>query len=413
MKSFAAFLSIVVIASGVLAEDWPKWRGPQGDAIVREPGLAEKWPAELKPLWTAQVGIGYSTPVTRDGKLYLLTMIDNKDTLIAFDADSGHELWRQPSGEGWSGRGGNVWPGSRGSPTIDGDRIYVYTGRGDLTAHNLGDGKVAWTINVLKELKSGPNQWGAASTPLVVGDSIYVQGGKANSIAACVNKADGKIKWISEAANSASYAGAILIDVERTKQLIVYGGKDVVAMDPTSGKTIWKEPWAGKFDINAATPIYRDGHLFVTSGYGHGSLMLKISPTSAQRLWESTRIMGRFVTPILDGDVMYGTDESGTVRCLSWPDGKDRWEVTERNLRLGLGGAYIRAGDKLIALSESGTLYRFKATPEGYEKLNEMKIFPGSKDVWTSPLIYNGRLYLKGGTQFNCYDISDKALAEK
>lgn len=404
MKGSLTFAAVMVIGGVVLAEDWPQWRGPQGDGIVREEGLAEKWPDALKPLWTADAGTGFATPVAKEGKVYLFTMIDKKDALICYDAESGRELWRQSTGAGWTGD----HPGPRATPTIGGGRIYTYGATGELMARDLAGGEPVWQTNILKETKSGNLGWGVSSSPLVTGEAVYVQGGSGGPVALRLSTADGSIKWKSQATGVASYAPPVLIDVDGRPQLIVFAAQAVVAMEPESGKTIWSYPWPTSYDVNAATPIYHEGQLFVTSGYGHGSLMLRVSKAKAEKLWESKAIMGRFVTPVLDAGQLYGTDEGGALKCLNWSDGKVRWEAKGRDQRLGMGGTYVRWGDKLIALGENGTLYLLKATPEGQESIGQIKAFQGAGEVWAAPIVSQGRLYVRGGGRLACFDISAK-----
>ena len=409
MKTATIFLAILILVAVTRAEDWPTWRGPRGDAIVRETGLAEQWPTEFKPLWTAEVGIGYSSPVAKEGKVYLLTMLDKQETLICYNATGGEELWRNTSSSGFTGE----YPGTRAAPTIDGDRIYTFGGQGDLIARDLATGKPIWQINILELTKSKNLRWGLASTPLIIGDNLYVQAGAGGPVAVCLNKSDGSIKWTSELTGLPSYAPAVLIDVESRPQLIIFAGKQVAAMEPDTGKTIWTVPWETKNDVHAATPIYRDGHLFITSGYGHGCMMLKVSKDAAEKLWENKSIVGRFVSPILDGDYLYGSDESGLMRCLSWPDGKLQWEAKGREHRLGIGGACVRFGNKMIALSDNGTVCLIQATPQAYERLSAIKVLQNTKEAWASPMVYNGKLYLKGATQFVCVDIAADKVGSK
>ena len=404
MKLFLSLLVVLMLCGSAFAEDWPRWRGANFDAIVREDGLAQKWPDEFKPLWTAQVGPGFSAPVAKDGRLYIFAGLQNKETLFCFDATTGQEIWRQPGGSVFAARS----PGPRAAPTIDGDRIYTFGGLGDLTARDLKTGEFLWQLNVIKSTDAQNIRWGAASAPLVAGDLVIVQGGVGNvPLAVAVNTKTGKIHWTSQAKGQSTYAAPILIEIDGNKQLIVLAADLLVAMDPQTGKTIWSHPWKTSHDIKAAMPIYRDGLLFLTAGYGHGSLMLKVSPTGVQESWNSRAIMGRFVTPILDNGALYGTDESGTLCCLDWATGAVKWEAADRGLRLGMGGSYIRAGDNLIALTDTGTLLLIQATPESCRKISETKLFTG-KEIWTSPVVHNGKLYVKGESQLLCLDISEK-----
>ena len=118
----------------------------------------------------------------------------------------------------------------------------------------------------------------------------------------------------------------MLAAVSGTQQLIVFGGDTLYGMDPATGKTIWSEPWATNYEVNAATPVYSGGHLFVTSEYGQGCMMLRVTPGGVQRLWEKKDIQSKFQGVVLDAGLLYGTNR-GTLVCLGWPDGDAKWKT--------------------------------------------------------------------------------------
>jgi outer membrane protein assembly factor BamB len=400
----------VVLLSSMMVngENWPKWRGPRGDGISQETGLLEIWPqGGPKKIWSAKVGIGFSSPVAVEGKIYQLSLNGKQETLQAFDANTGKVLWEQSSEGGWDGQ----FPGSRSTPTIEGGRIYVFGGRSDLVCRELGTGKEIWRLNVMKETGASKHlTWGCASSPLIVGDLIYVQNVQGGPVAVAVNKTTGKIAWQSEAKALGGYAHPILIEVEGVKQLIVFGGDAVWALHPGNGKTIWTQPWKTQYDVNASTPMYAAGHLFVASAYDAGSLMLKVSGTGAQKLWEyrgskaNSHIRSRFQGFVLEGESLYANAE-GTLKCMSWPDGAIKWEAKE--IKLGMGGGFVRAGDKFIAISEKGALMLIKAGPESAHLISSIQIDEGSQN-WSTPTLYNGKAYVKTTEDLFCLDVSGK-----
>lgn len=385
-------------------EEWPRWRGPRGDGISRETGIADRFPPEgPAQLWAAEVGVGYSSPVARAGRVYLFTLNDRREVLTAFDANSGKIVWSDASdGAMWAGG----YPGTRATPLIDGEAIYTYGGAGELMCRDLATGAARWRINVLKTTDSRNLGWGTASSPLMVGDRLVVQSGKDASVAVAVRKTDGGVAWQSEARGNGGYAHPILADVGGREQLVVFAGEAVVGMNPETGKTLWSQPWQTSYDVNASTPVYRDGHLLITSEYGRGAMMLKLDGNGATKLWEHKDIQSKYPGTILDGDVLYA-NSSGIIKCMSWPDGKILWEAKDTKLRLGAGGSLVRVGDRLLTLSERGKLSLSQATPEAIELITQADIFDGS-DVWATPLLYGGRLYAKGVTEFVCFDLSGK-----
>jgi outer membrane protein assembly factor BamB len=397
-----------VIFTGAV-EDWPKWRGPRADGISRETGIVSQFPlGGPAQLWSADVGIGYSSPVAVAGKVYLFTLNQGKETLTAFDAATGQILWSDESaGPAWTSR----YPGTRATPLVEGDAVYIYGGGGELTCRDLATGKPRWQVNILTITGSTPLSWGQGSSPLIAGDLVYVQGGQGGSIAVALKKADGTVAWQSEARGVGGYAHPIVADVSGQQQLIVFGGKAVYGMDPATGKTIWQQPWETNYDVNAATPVYRDGHLFVSSEYNRGCMMLRVTPGGAEKLWENKEVQSKINGMVLDRDHLYA-NSSGTIKCMSWPDGKIAWSASDAALRLGAGGSIVRVGDdRLLCMSERGKLTIARATPEKIEVLAQAQLLDG-REIWSTPLLYAGRLYAKGDTEFVCFDLTGKAAPQ-
>jgi outer membrane protein assembly factor BamB len=398
-----AVLLLLVAPSIAAADDWPRWRGPRGDGISQEKGLLETWPADLKPLWSVVVGKGYSGPVAKHGRVYQFSLINGDDTLTCYDANTGKPLWSHSYKGGWDGS----YPGTRATPYIDGDRIYTFGGTGELTARELASGKQIWRTNVLRKGGGGsPLSWAQASNPLIDGDLIYVQGGGGGRVGIGVDKNSGEIVWRSEARTNGGYAHPILADVQGRKQLILFAADGPMGIDPASGRTIWQRDFKNGPGVNASEPIYRDGHLFVTSAYGLGSIMLKLTPKSAQPAWENSGIEGRFQPAILDGDHLYVNSE-GTLVCMKWPNNEIKWKTGNRDKNLlGLGGSIVRVGnDKMILLSQSGRLTLAKATPEGFTQISTIPDLVEGSEVWATPAIHDGKLYAKGATELVCISI--------
>ena len=293
------------------------------------------------------------------------------------------------------------------SLSIDHGMIYSYGSGGDLVCRNLADGSQLWHTNTLKELNETILRWAEASAPLVTDKLVYVQCGIGGPTAVAVDKETGKIFWKSQANTDASYAAATLIDVQGTTQLIIYGGEFLYGMNPQTGATIWSLPWTNRPKINAATPVYKDGHLFVSADYDRGCMMVAVSPDAAKVEWQNKSIQQKFQPAILDNGYLY-TNSEGTLKCMSWPDGKIMWE---NNMRLGSGGSVVRNGDKLIVMGERGKLSLVQATPQSSKVISAVQMFDFSQ-TWSTPLIYRGKLYTMGKDTLVCLDIGSHAVAQ-
>jgi outer membrane protein assembly factor BamB len=399
------------------AEEWPKWLGPNGDGISHE-SIAASWPADgPRKVWEQKCGVGYASPIALDGKVYLFNQVGSQDMLTAFDAESGKVLWSQgyegmvkadPSGP----QDTNPDSGFAvvlATPTIDNGKIYTYGAGGDLTCRKLSDGSEIWRINVLRELNEKILHWAQASTPLVTEKLVYVQGGQGGPTAVALDKETGKVVWKSEAHTSGGYAAPIVVDVQGTKQLVIFGNENLYGVNPQTGKTLWSIPFSNRAQVNAATPLYHDGHLFIACDYARSPstcMMVALTPGGAKKEWESQKIMQKFQPAILDGEYLY-TNSEGILKCMKWPDGNIAWE---NNLRLGSGGSVVRDGDKLIVMSERGKLGLVQATPQGSKVIRQVQLFDFTK-TWSTPLIYRGKLYCMGENTLVCLDISGHPIA--
>lgn len=387
-------------------EDWPKWRGPRGDGVSREP-LGAAWPKDgLKRLWVADVGIGFSSPVAVGGRVYLFSLNNGRDNLTCFDADTGRVVWSHDADAGWGGD----YAGARATPAVSGDAIYTFGGRGELACRDLATGTLRWAQDALAATGGKAAQWGTASSPLVEGGLVVVQGGGGGGNTAVAFRADtGAVAWKSQATVPAGYAAPIAVDVDGARQVVVFAAEAVLGLDPASGRTLWQEPWVSNYGVAATTPVYRDGHLLVSTGYGKGCLMLKLSAAGATKAWAKRDLDNKFNGMVLDGDLLFGVSDvrgGGRLTCLSWPDGAVRWKADDSALTVGPGGSVVRAaGDHLLLMSEGGVMTLARASAAGVVMVSQFQALEGVTNVWSTPLVYGGRVYAKAPKELVCFEL--------
>src|ERR1051325_8059618 len=212
--SLVAFCSYLAIAQST--SDWPQWRGPNRDGISKETGLLKQWPAEGPPLaWKATgAGRGYSSFSIANGKLYTMGLRGDREFVVAFDVATGKEVWATAHGSSFRNDRGD---GPRGTPTIDGDRIYALGGNGDLSALDARTGKIIWSKNILKESGGSNITWGISESPLVLGNKVLVNAGGHDASIVALNKADGSVIWKSQS-DEAGYSSAMPVDVNGITQ---------------------------------------------------------------------------------------------------------------------------------------------------------------------------------------------------
>lgn len=409
MRIWLGLAMTALTLAAAVAEDWPRWLGPRGDGISRETNLLEAWPeAGPTKLWSVKVGRGYSSVAAVQGRLYVFTQIGDQDILRCLDAETGRETWAQAYQTDWRH---DEYFGTRTTPTVEGAFIYTYGGGGQLLCRKLDTGEQVWRTDVLSQTRQRPITWGAASSPLILDDRIFVQGGDGGPMAVAVNKADGAIAWRSEAVGPSGYATVALAEAPdtRDRHLIVFAGTEVVGMAPATGKTLWRVPHQNQFRVNAATPLVREGRVFLSRMGSSGGLMLRLQGQAAHVEWRSNELRSEFPPPILDGEHVLVND-LGTLRCFHWPDGNIVWSCQDKRLDLQKGGSMLRVGEKLLTLSETGLLSWSHATAEGIELISQVKLFEGAQN-WATPTLHNGRLYAKGPEELVCLDLRAPALA--
>ncbi|MCH7910944.1 MAG: PQQ-binding-like beta-propeller repeat protein [Candidatus Hydrogenedentes bacterium] len=198
-------ISFVLVASVMLAAVagavdelpfWPQFHGPKRDNISTEKGLLDAWP-EGGParVWTAEgLGHGYSTVAIAGGMMYTSGNIDGSTVVTALDME-GEILWQVNNGAAWT----QDRPGTRGTPTVDGDRVYHESPLGNVMCLDAKTGEIIWQLNILDKFDSENIHWGLAESLLIDGDKVICSPGGPEASMVALNKHTGAVVWISRA----------------------------------------------------------------------------------------------------------------------------------------------------------------------------------------------------------------------
>ena len=184
VRTIGSIAFVILLSVGEAAAqaggNWPQWRGPKRDGISTETGLLKQWPENGPPLaWKAKgAGFGYSSFAIVNGRLYTMGLRGDREYVIAFDVANGKEVWATAHGGAFRNDRGD---GPRGTPTIEGDRLYALGGDGDLSALDVATGKIIWTMNVLKKFGGEQITWGISESPLIVGEKLLVNAWRTGS----------------------------------------------------------------------------------------------------------------------------------------------------------------------------------------------------------------------------------------
>jgi outer membrane protein assembly factor BamB len=401
MRSLLLLLA-VGLAWPVRADDWPNWRGPQYDGISRERGLLKSWAAGgPKVLWETDLGGGYSSVAVANGRVFTQSKDKNEDLIVCVDAQTGKKLWvhRYPCDYAkFPSLDKRFLTGPKATPTVVGDQVFTLGNTGLLHCLDARSGKVVWERDLLKLADRSCPEYGYCNSPFLVGDLLYVQpgGNKGNSIAA-VNKQDGSIVW-QALDDRIGWATAISIKVEGVPQIVYFTGQSAIGVTPGEGKLLWRFDWKTDFDINAATPIYSEGCLFLSSNYGSGGVLLRLKPKGdPEVVWKNLAMQNHFSTSVLYQGHLYGFS-TDRLRCVEFKTGKVFWDQT------GLGkGSLLIADGHLIILGERGVLVLAEATPLKYVQKARWQALEGR--CWSAPVLANGKLFLRNEKRMIALDL--------
>lgn len=413
MKSFTvkagiiwtlALLCISLDVAAQTAGEWPQWRGPNRDGVSKETGLLKQWPAGGPPLaWKATgAGRGYSSFAVSNNRLYTMGLRGDREYVIAFDVATGKEVWATANGKAFRNDRGD---GPRGTPTVDGDKLYALGGNGDLSCLEARTGRTVWTMNVLEKFGGSNIVWGISESPLVVGDKLLVNAGGPNASIVALSKRDGSLLWKSQS-DRAGYSSAIPLMAGGINQVVFFTSTRALGLDLRDGRLLWEYPRAANNVANAATPVVRANRVFISSDYGTGGGLVEIKAgekgLTAQEVYFTREMRNHHSSSILVGEHLYGFS-SGILTAMRFDTGQIAW----RDRSVGKG-SLVYADGHLYCLSENGVVGLVEATPEVYREKGRFRIPQESLFTWAHPVIAGGRLYLRDQDTIYAFDVKQK-----
>lgn len=399
-------LLALFLTSAVFAADWPQWHGPNRDNISTETGLLAAWPAGGPPLaWKINdIGGGFSGVSIANGKIFTIGDLDDGAYVIALDLNGGKQLWKAKLGK--TGGGGG-YPGPRATPTVDGDLVYSLGQFGDLLCCNAATGAEVWRKNLASDfggkMMSG---WGYSESVLVEGDKLLCMPGGSSGTVAALNKKTGALIWRSkDLVDSATYSSLLPVVINGVRQVIVFTDAHVAGVAIDTGKLLWSGVRKGKTAV-ISMPIYKDNQVFVSSGYGIGCNLFKITGATATEVYANNAMENHHGGVILMGNHLYGHSNKGGWTCMDFKTGNVSW--TDKSLGKGTisyadGHFYCRAE------GGPGTIVLIEATPTGWKETGRFDQPDRSKkNSWPHMVISNGKLYVRDQEVLLCYDIRKK-----
>lgn len=402
----AAALLTIVCTSALSAEDWPGFLGPRRDGTSRESELPATFPpGGPRILWRVAAGEGYSGPVAVGSRILLFHQPAGEEVVQCLDRSSGRSLWSTGYPSDFQG-GYGTGPGPRATPIVAGERIFTLGGGGVLECLDLVSGKPLWRRELRGEYAIPESFFGVGSTPLLDEGRLFVNVGAKGAGMAAFDPATGKTLWTATD-DEASYSSPVAAQVGDQRMILFFSRSGLFGFNPKDGRQLFFLRWRSRShaSVNAATPLVVGDRVFVSSSYGTGALLARLTPSGAQRIWSSDEVLScHYDTPVHRGGYLFGIDgrqDLGAARlvCCSLESGKLAWSKDD----FGCATLFL-VGDRILAARERGDLVWFEATPAAYRELARAAVVEGL--CRPAPALSDGQLLLRTERELLAVDLN-------
>jgi outer membrane protein assembly factor BamB len=392
-----------------MAADWPQYRGPNLDGTSPET-IRTNWDVNPpKEIWRKAIEPGWSSVAVVGDRLYTQVRRaandEQREFCIALDAATGAEIWATDVGSGvytdLSGYSDQI-DGPRSTPTIDGDRVYIFSSYLQLYCLRADNGQQIWKRDFGSEFGAGVIPWENAASPLLVGELIYVNSNAPGQCLMAIRKSDGTIAWSGQSF-SMTHASPIYGTVAGAPQVIFLTHSGLVAVAPLTGSVLWRLPFSPSSTSTASSPVIVNDYVWASAAYASGMWMAHVTHENDVFTAQQTRYQqgvfyqSHWATPVEYQGNLYcvpsPSPDQGRLACLDPVGASNRWIqqiVGTGNISFG---SVIRASDTLIVLTESGELVLVQPDITSYIELAKYKVL--TQYCWNHPTLSNGRLYVR------------------
>lgn len=412
-------LALSFLSAGTFAADWPQWRGPSRDGVVRDGARnLKELQAEPKVLWEIAVGPGQASPVVAGRRVIYMDGVEQNEVVHCVDLETGREVWRAVVGPTVEFQN-QYGEGPRCTPLVDGDRVYVQSCGGEFSCLSLADGKKVWGFNFGEKYgatwfgnkspdpgskETASRRHGNNGSAVVDGERIFVPvGSPTKGTLIAFDKKTGAELWAAGADNTA-YSSVMVGEFSGVRQAVHFTADALMGVDAVSGAVLWREPLKTGAKRHVATPIIEGDTVTVTST-SIGLIRFRIRKTAggweAVREWENPNMKVVIGTPTLVGKWMFspGPGSKCDLVCVEASTGAEKWKEP------GLGdyASITAVNDALLVLSSTGELRLVRAGAERYEELGRAH-FVGK--TWASPAYAEGKLLVKDASKLVAVQIA-------
>ena len=385
-------------AAAEMGAEWPGFRGPHRDDIIRGVRIKTDWSASPPvALWRRPIGPGWSSFAVRGDLLYTQEQRGPDELVACYKLTTGEPVWtHRDTARFWESNGG---PGPRSTPTLSNGRVYTFGATGILNALNGGDGAVVWSRDAVSDAGTKVPEWGCASSPLVVDDVVIVYAGKL----VAYDIVTGHPRWFGPA-GGVSYSSPQLLTIGGVAQVLMLSGAVATSVGPADGTLLWQHPWGPSIVQPAQTT---DGDLLIgaidaAGGIGTRRIAVARGPGgwTAEERWTSSGLKPYFNDFVIHNGHVFGFDGS-ILACIDLKDGSRKW----KGGRYGNGQLVLLPDqDLLLVLSEEGELALVRATPDQFTELARFPAIEGK--TWNHPVLVGDVLLVRNGQEMAAFRLS-------
>ncbi len=344
--------------------------------------------------------------------------------LYALDTKTLKKAWSAEIGPVFTDGHGD---GPHSTPTVDGDFVYALGAQGELICVDAAKGGVVWRKNLKSDLGGEMwSEWGYSESPLVDGDQIVCTPGGKDGTLAALDKKTGAVRWRSKDwTDKAAYSSITATEAGGVRQYVQMTGESVAGIAADDGRLLWRCP-RNSPTAPVPTPIVDGDRVFVTSGYGAGCELLRLTvqgkDVACAQLYKNKNLVNHHGGALLYGGCIYGYDDKRGLVCQDFRTAEAAWAQKDddalwnKEHNRGVYGkmSLTCADGELYCFGEdAGTALLIEASPKGL-KVNGRFTIPErtrikrkSGKIWTHPVVADGKLYLRDQDLFFCYDVKD------
>jgi len=377
--------------------EWPGFRGPHRDGIIRGVRLETDWSASPPvELWHRLIGPGWSSFAVRGNVFYTQEQRGDDEVVACYNMTTGEPVWRhRDTARFWES---NAGAGPRGTPTLSDGRVYALGATGILNVLDASDGAVIWSRNAATDTDTKVPTWGFSSSPLVVGDVVIVAA--AGSLIA-YDLTTGEPRWINPAGGDC-YSSPHLLHIDGVTQILLQNEAGTSSVTPADGTLLWEHPWPGHPIVQPA--LIANGNILISADERSGIRRIAVTNGpdgwTVEERWTSVRLKPYFNDSVIHNGHAYGFD-GRSLACIDVEDGMRKW----KGGRYGRGQFVLLADqDLLLVLSEKGELALVVAAPDRFTELARFPAIEGK--TWNHPVLVGDVLVVRNSQEMVAFRLS-------